>query len=70
MPELPEVETMVRGLRPAMVGRRVASATVHDPFLLDGVSAREFEGMCRVRSRTGWSVGASGSYLVLGDRRG
>jgi formamidopyrimidine-DNA glycosylase len=42
MPELPEVETMVRGLRPALVGRRVRRATVHDAFLLQGVTARQF----------------------------
>jgi formamidopyrimidine-DNA glycosylase len=43
MPELPEVETMVRGLRPAMEGRRVLGAEVHDPFLLQDIVAGEFE---------------------------
>ena len=34
MPELPEVETMVRGLRPALSGRTLRAVTVHDPSLL------------------------------------
>ena len=40
MPELPEVETMVRGLRPAFLGRIVERIEVHDPFLLQGCDAR------------------------------
>src|SRR5208337_1574110 len=43
MPELPEVETMVRGLRPAFLGRFVERIEVHDPFLLQGCDAEEFE---------------------------
>ena len=42
MPELPEVETMVRGLRPALQGRTIEQTRVHDPFLLQGCDAREF----------------------------
>lgn len=34
MPELPEVETIVRGLDPAVRGRRVASVEVLDPICL------------------------------------
>ena len=34
MPELPEVETMVRGLRPALAGRVIERVTVHDPGAL------------------------------------
>ncbi len=41
MPELPEVETFVRGLAPA-VGRSIASADVRDAKL--AVSARELQG--------------------------
>jgi formamidopyrimidine-DNA glycosylase len=58
MPELPEVETMVRGLRPALVGRRIAEATVHDPFLLQGSDAASFERR------------VSGSEVGRVDRRG
>jgi formamidopyrimidine-DNA glycosylase len=43
MPELPEVETMVRGLRPALLGRIVERVIVHDPFLIQGCEAKEFE---------------------------
>lgn len=36
MPELPEVETLVRQLRPAVVGRTIVSATLsHDDILTD-----------------------------------
>jgi formamidopyrimidine-DNA glycosylase len=70
MPELPEVETMVRGLRPAMAGRRLIEVQVHDPFLLQGLSAEEFAGrvggaeVVRVERRGKWVV------IVLADRRG
>src|SRR5262245_43461769 len=47
MPELPEVETMVRGLRPALVGRTLRDVVVHDAFLLQGCSAEEFQGWAR-----------------------
>lgn len=33
MPELPEVETMVRGLRPHVAGKVLTAVTVHDPKL-------------------------------------
>ncbi|HEX3926979.1 MAG TPA: bifunctional DNA-formamidopyrimidine glycosylase/DNA-(apurinic or apyrimidinic site) lyase [Gemmatimonadales bacterium] len=40
MPELPEVETIVRGLRPRLVGRAVVAATLSHDNVLDGVSKR------------------------------
>lgn len=58
MPELPEVETMVRGLRPVMSGRRVSEAKVLDPFLLQGCDVREFESR------------VSGALVERLDRRG
>ncbi|MEO6808829.1 MAG: DNA-formamidopyrimidine glycosylase [Isosphaeraceae bacterium] len=70
MPELPEVETMVRGLRPALVDQVIASVRVVDPFLLQGASAEEFERVCEgprvveVLRRGKWVV------MVLDDRRG
>ena len=70
MPELPEVETMVRGLRPAMAGRRIHSITVHDPLLLHGHGAEEFERLAtgvvvdRVERRGKWVV------ISLGEDRG
>src|SRR4051812_710299 len=62
MPELPEVETMVRGLRPALEGRTLLDVEVHDPFLLQGCGAREFRrrtrGACveRVDRRGKWVI--------------
>jgi formamidopyrimidine-DNA glycosylase len=70
MPELPEVETMVRGLRPALAGRTVRDVVVHDPFLLQGCGAEELvrkgKGATveRVERRGKWVV------FVLGGRRG
>lgn len=40
MPELPEVETIVRELRPEMVGRRITAATLSHDDVLRGVSRR------------------------------
>jgi formamidopyrimidine-DNA glycosylase len=40
VPELPEVETIVRGLRPRLVGRRIVSASLSHDNVLDGVSRR------------------------------
>jgi formamidopyrimidine-DNA glycosylase len=63
MPELPEVETMVRGLRPALEGRRLASLEIHDPAMLSGCTALEFEARCggAVVSR----VGRRGKWVVV-----
>jgi formamidopyrimidine-DNA glycosylase len=58
VPELPEVETMVRGLRPVVAGERVLEAAVLDPFLLQGCDARELERR--------WS----GAWVQSVDRRG
>jgi formamidopyrimidine-DNA glycosylase len=70
MPELPEVETMVRGLRPALEGRRIRSLSVHDPFMLQGCTAEELErrGSGAKVSR----IGRRGKWVVieLGDDRG
>jgi formamidopyrimidine-DNA glycosylase len=70
MPELPEVETMVRGLRPALVGRFVDRVAVHDPFLIQGCEAREFER--RGRGVEVAEVVRRGKWVVisLSDRRG
>lgn len=40
VPELPEVETLVRQLRPLIVGRRIIGATLTHDNLLDGVTKR------------------------------
>src|SRR4051794_41632775 len=70
MPELPEVETMVRGLRPALSGRTLRAVTVHDPFLLQGCNADELTrrlagaGVDRVDRRGKWVV------IALAGHRG
>ena len=63
MPELPEVETMVRGLRPALEGRTIAGATIHDAHLLHGVAAEEFEH--RVGGSAVRGVSRRGKWVVL-----
>ncbi len=40
MPELPEVETMVRELRPRLIGRTIAAVTLSHDNLLAGVTRR------------------------------
>ncbi len=42
MPELPEVETMVRGLRPVLSGQVIERIELHDPLMLHGCGAEEF----------------------------
>jgi formamidopyrimidine-DNA glycosylase len=69
MPELPEVETMVRGLRPALSGRTLREVTVHDPFLLQGCDAGEF--VRRVAGARVDRVDRRGKWVVIalaGDR--
>jgi formamidopyrimidine-DNA glycosylase len=70
MPELPEVETMVRGLRPALVGRLLGSVTLHDPFLLQNCTADEFR-RCAAGARVD-RVDRRGKWVVitLGEHRG
>jgi formamidopyrimidine-DNA glycosylase len=63
MPELPEVETMVRGLRPALQGRVVEQIEVHDPFLVQGCEAAEFERRgCKVEVA---EVARRGKWVVI-----
>lgn len=70
MPELPEVETMVRGLRPALEGRTLRAVAVLDVRMLDGCTAEEVEG--RARGATVASVARRGKWVVvaLGGGRG
>ena len=70
MPELPEVETMVRGLRPALLGRTIEQTRVHDPFLLQGCDAREFARRGRKVQVEEVGPGESGSRsrsLITGE---
>ncbi len=47
MPELPEVETVVRDLRRHVVGRTIAAASVYWPRTIAAPGAREFERQIR-----------------------
>jgi len=61
MPELPEIETILRGLGPALVGHRIAAVTVHDHRLRGGVAAG-FAG--RLTGRRIEALGRRGKYLL------
>jgi formamidopyrimidine-DNA glycosylase len=61
MPELPEVETIARGLAPELDGRTVADVVVREARLRTPV-ARDFA--TRLRGRTLGRMGRTGKYLV------
>ncbi len=62
MPELPEVETMVRGLRPALTGRKLRRLEVLDPSLIQiGIRPRICRGMVAAPRSLRWDAGVSGS---------
>ena len=63
MPELPEVETMVRGLRPPMTGQLIDEAQILDPFLLQGCAPSEFTAM--VTGATVDRIGRRGKWVVF-----
>src|SRR4051812_14597099 len=69
MPELPEVETMVRGLRPALTGLALRRLEVLDPSLVQGCSASSLSR--RGRGATVARVTRRGKWVVIelaGDR--
>jgi formamidopyrimidine-DNA glycosylase len=70
MPELPEVETMVRGLRPALAGRRLRRLEVRDASLVQGCSADELARLGR--GATVSAVVRRGKWVVLtlADQKG
>ena len=51
MPELPEVETIVRDIRPALVGRRIEHVALSHDDVLRGVSRRKL-----IRRLTGATI--------------
>lgn len=69
MPELPEVETVRRGLEPHVVGRRITAAVIREPRLRWPVPAHFAD---YVAGRTITAVARRGKYLVFtldsGDR--
>lgn len=68
MPELPEVETMVRELRPELVGRTIVGARLSHDNLLDGVTRRALVSGLRGRTVTALERRAKHA-LIHTDRR-
>lgn len=64
MPELPEVETLVRQLRAPCVGRRIQSVTVRWPRHIANLSPAQFRG--RIRGQQIVSLNRRAKYLVFG----
>jgi formamidopyrimidine-DNA glycosylase len=68
MPELPEVETVVRDLRPQLTGRRIESVQLaRDPLVLGRVIRypRPRQLATRLRGRTIRAVERRGKYIVM-----
>lgn len=63
MPELPEVETIARNLRPILVGRHIRAARVLWPGTIAEPSAEAFEQ--RLPDQSVLDVGRRAKYLVL-----
>ncbi|QDV36645.1 bifunctional DNA-formamidopyrimidine glycosylase/DNA-(apurinic or apyrimidinic site) lyase [Tautonia plasticadhaerens] len=63
MPELPEVETMVRGLRPALEGRTIRSLEVVDDHLLANCEAPALE--LKARGALVSAVHRRGKWVVI-----
>lgn len=69
MPELPEVETMVRDLRPRVVGRRLDRVSLSHDDILRGVSRATLLRRLRGATIHGVTRRAKHAVLDLGDRR-
>jgi formamidopyrimidine-DNA glycosylase len=69
LPELPEVETIVRDLRPELVGRRFLSATLSHHDVLRGVSARRLLKEIPGKRVTSMFRRAKHAVMDLGDHR-
>lgn len=63
MPELPEVETIARGLRAHLPGRRIAAAEVRHPAVLGGSSSDFADALAGARIE---EIRRTGKFLVLG----
>ena len=64
MPELPEVETYVRSLRPLLLGKTTLSAEVFWPRIIAAPAAPLFAEM--IRGRRFASIGRRGKYMLMG----
>ncbi|MBA2626962.1 MAG: bifunctional DNA-formamidopyrimidine glycosylase/DNA-(apurinic or apyrimidinic site) lyase [Gemmatimonadales bacterium] len=68
MPELPEVETIVRDLRPALVGRRIERAALSHDDVLRGVTRRRL--LTRLRAATIEGVTRRAKHAVIATSAG
>jgi formamidopyrimidine-DNA glycosylase len=68
VPELPEVETVTRGLREALLGRTITGATVSWPRTIGRPAMDEF--ILRVAGRRVLSVTRRGKYVLIGFDEG
>ena len=68
MPELPEVETIRKGLERGILGRCIVKVTVNRPKTLEGCSARDFER--KLIGKTFKQVQRRAKYLFLGLESG
>lgn len=68
MPELPEVETVVRGLRARLTGRRILEARLHQPLILRGSPAAFHRAVARARLA---GLERRGKFIIfhLGNQR-
>jgi len=69
VPELPEVETTARELRPHLIGRRITEAIIYWPGAIAHPSAEQFSEL--IRGRRILNVTRRGKYLLFplsGDR--
>jgi formamidopyrimidine-DNA glycosylase len=63
MPELPEVEHVVRGLRRAVLGQRILAVDVNLPRLLSGVSSATFKR--KLRGARIDAINRRGKYILI-----
>jgi len=63
MPELPEVETVVRGLRPVLAGRTLQDAQIHWPRTLHSPALEEFSA--RLAGQRVQAVQRRAKYIIL-----
>jgi formamidopyrimidine-DNA glycosylase len=69
MPELPEVETIVRDIRPSLLGRRFGRVTLSHDDVLRGVTRRRLLRQLRGASVHDVFRRAKHAVIDLGDRR-
>lgn len=63
MPELPEVETVVRGLRPDLVGRSIVTARVDQVKVLGDHTLAQFNA--RITGKTVQGIHRRGKYICI-----